>query len=61
MQEIGLIAKGKSLVQLEYYKQHYQRVYPHAKRKGKIVLRYYLKKLNEQIQRQQQNDMLTDS
>ena len=61
MQEIGLIAREKSLSQLKYYKKHYQQIYPHAKQRGKVVLRYYLKKLNEQIQRQQHNDMLTDS
>lgn len=54
MQKIRLIAKEKSLAQLEYYKQHYQRMYPQAKQKGKIVLRHYLKKLNVQIQRQQE-------
>jgi len=41
------------LKQLEYYKQQYQQVYPHAKQKGKIVWQYYLRKLNGQIQTQQ--------
>lgn len=61
MQKIGLLAKEKSLAQLEYYKQNYQRVYPHAKQKEKLVLRYYLKKLNKLIQKHQQNDTLTTS
>ena len=60
MLEIGLITQEKSLSQLQYYKKHYQQVYPHAKQRGKVVLRYYLKKLNGQIQRQQ-NDTLTNS
>ncbi len=55
MQEIGLLAKEKSLEELEYHKKHYQQVYPQAKQKGKIVLRYYLKKLNRQIQKHQEN------
>lgn len=58
MQEIGFVIKEKSLVQLEYHKKHYQQVYPQAKQKGKIVLRYYLKKLNRQIQKQQGNPLI---
>jgi hypothetical protein len=55
MQEIGSAIREKSLTQLKYCKKHYQQVYPHAKQKGKVVLRYYLKKLNRQIQKQQGN------
>lgn len=61
MQEIGLLTKAKSLEELEYYKQHYQQVYPQAKQRGKIVLRSYLKKLNKLIQKYQQNDTLINS
>ncbi len=53
MLEIEFVIKEKSLSKLEHYKQHYQQVYPHAKQKGKSVLRHYLKKLNVQIQCQQ--------
>lgn len=53
MLEIGFLTKQRSLEQLQYYKAHYQRLYPQAKQQGKIILRHHIKKLNAQIQRQQ--------
>lgn len=53
MLEIGFSTKQRSLEQLQYYKAHYQRLYPQAKQQGKIILRHHLKKLNAQIERQQ--------
>ncbi|KJH69506.1 hypothetical protein UH38_23410 [Aliterella atlantica CENA595] len=53
MQEISFATKQRSLSQLQYYKAHYQRLYPQAKHQGKIILRHHLKKLNAQIERQQ--------
>ena len=53
MQEISLATKQRSLEQLQYYKAHYQRLYPQAKQQGKIILRHHIKKLNAQSERQQ--------
>lgn len=60
MQEISLATKQRSLEQLQYYKAHYQRLYPQAKQQGKIILRHHIKKLNAQIERQQ-DKLVTDS
>ncbi len=45
-----VFTKQKSLQQLQHLLKHYQQIYPQAKQQGKIVLRYYLRKLNYQIQ-----------
>ncbi len=45
-----VFTKQKSLEQLQHFLKYYQQVYPQAKQRGKVVLRYYLRKLNYQIQ-----------
>ncbi len=60
MLEISFATKQRSLEQLQYYKAHYQRLYPQAKQQGKIILRHHIKKLNEQI-KCKQNDLLVNS
>jgi len=47
----------KNLAQIQYYKFHYQRVYPQANKKGKSVLRSHLLKLNRQIRQMQGNSL----
>lgn len=59
MQQISFATKQRSLSQLQYFKAHYQRLYPQAKQQGKIILRHHIKKLNAQIERQQ--DELVDN
>lgn len=45
-----VFTRHKSLEELQHLSLHYQQVYPQAKQQGKIVLRYYIRKLNHQIQ-----------
>ncbi len=46
-----VFTRQKSLQELQHFLSHYQQVYPQAKQQGKVVLQYYISKVNYHIQR----------
>ncbi len=45
-----VFTKHKNLEELQHFLSHYQQIYPQAKQEGKVVLRYYINKVNYRIQ-----------